>query len=198
LKNPMRWTLRISALLLVGWAIFMVSPFVALYGLMKAVEARDLARIEERVDVPAMRISLTRQLVTDYLVRVGRGKELEGIDRSAAAEVGATLADPLVAELVTPQALIGLLDERGVAAGASAALGGGRGLGDVVEQAFLLFVKSESRGFRSIVMPIPPGQAPDEGYRLHLRLSGATWRLTGIDLPRSLRLQLVRKLPRKI
>ena len=37
----MRWTLRISFLLLLAWAIFLVSPFVALYDLSKAVQAKD-------------------------------------------------------------------------------------------------------------------------------------------------------------
>jgi hypothetical protein len=200
----MRWTLRISFLLLLAWAIFMVSPFVALYSLAKAVEARDIARIEERVNLQAVRISLSKQLVADYLVAMGRGKELEGIDRQVASEVGATLADPLVAELITPAALIDLLADgwpEGVvsqpkrAAEAAEAAGFSFDFGSL-GKAFELFVKSESRGFRNIYIPLPPDKAPGDGFRVHLRLSGTTWRLTGIELPRALRRSLVRKLPR--
>ncbi len=49
----MRWTFRIFFVLFIAWAIFMVSPFAALYDLAKAVERRDVTRIKERVNFPA-------------------------------------------------------------------------------------------------------------------------------------------------
>jgi hypothetical protein len=195
----MRWTLRISFILLLAWAIFMVSPFVALYSMAKAVRARDLARIEERVNFQALRLSISRQLVTDYLIAVGRGKELEGFNRQVAAEVGASLADPLVAELVTPQAVLDLLDDgwpQGVATGDGAAPAAISFDLDGLKKALTLFVRSESRGFRNIYIPFPPDASVQERFRLHLRLSGTTWRLTGVELPARLRQELVRKLPR--
>lgn len=194
----MIWTLRVSFLLFLAWAIFMVSPFVALYSLAKAVEARDVALIRERVNFPALRISLTKQLVSDYLLAAGRGKALDGFDRQVASGIGATLADPLVAELVTPEALIDLLEDgRPQGAGGAGGDEGGFTLDtSSLRQALSLFVKSETRGFRNISIPVPPDESADRGFRLHLRLSGTTWRLIGIDLPEHLRRELVDRLPR--
>ena len=71
----MRWTLRISFLLFLAWAIFMVSPFVALYDLSKAIEARDMDRITERVNFNALRVSLARQILGEYL----KTQDLDGL-----------------------------------------------------------------------------------------------------------------------
>jgi hypothetical protein len=55
---------------------------------------------------------------------------------------------------------------------------------------------SETRGFRKIYMPIPPDRPKAERFTLYWRLSGTTWRLTGVDLPASLQQRLIRELPR--
>ncbi|MDP8918965.1 MAG: DUF2939 domain-containing protein, partial [Pseudomonadota bacterium] len=103
----MRWTLRISFLLLLAWAIFMVSPFVALYDLSKAVEAKDVARITERVNFNALRVSLARQILGEYL----KTQDLGGLDQQAATQVGTATLNPVLEELITPQAVIDMLDD---------------------------------------------------------------------------------------
>ena len=57
----MRWFVRTLVALFLAWAVYLVSPYVALYGLARAVEARDMALLEERVDFPALRLSLARR-----------------------------------------------------------------------------------------------------------------------------------------
>src|SRR6478736_6810739 len=103
----MRWTLRISFLLFLAWAIFMVSPFVALYDLSKAVEARDVDRITERVNFSALRASLARQILGQFL----KTQDLGGLDPQTAAQAGTATLNPVLEELITPQALIDLLDD---------------------------------------------------------------------------------------
>ena len=51
----MRWIVSTLAVLLVAWAAFLASPFVSLYRLAGAVEARDVAEIEQRTDMPEVR-----------------------------------------------------------------------------------------------------------------------------------------------
>jgi hypothetical protein len=146
-----------------------------------------------------LRISLSKQLVADYLDTIGRGKKLDGLDRQIASGAGATLADPLVAELVTPEALIALLHGgRPLPAGSeSGPAGTGFSLDlSSVRQAFAMFVRSESRGFRNIYIPVPPDESDNHGLRLHMRLNGTTWRLAGIELPKRLRQELIKRMPR--
>lgn len=197
----MRWTLRIGLLGLLAWAAFMVSPFVALYRLGRAVEAQDVAAIAERVNFPALRISLSKQIAGEYLRNVGRGHELDSLDRNVAAGAGATFAEPLVAQLVTPEAVAGLLGgrlPRGIAA-AGPSFAGAR-LIDVESLGRMsrIFVASQSRGFRNIFIPLPDGKPKAEQVRLHLRLTGTSWRVFGVELPEDLVRALVKQLPRSL
>ena len=89
----MRWTVRIGFLALVAWAIFVVSPFLALYRLAGAVKAQDVAEIRERVDFRALRLSLSKQILSEYLRTVGRGQELDAVDRNLATSAGATVGE---------------------------------------------------------------------------------------------------------
>lgn len=197
----MRWTVRIFFLLFLAWAIFMVSPFVALYDLAKAVERRDVSRIEERVNFPAVRVAVSRQVVGDYLhTPEGRAK-LGDLDGRVATTAGAAAVNPVVEQLITAEALVDLLDDgwpQQVAAPA-----GGQASGKLplefgtVRDAVMLFFGSESNGFRSVAIPFPPEEAKDRQFRLTMRLSGTTWRLTGIELPRALREELIARVQKK-
>ncbi|HEU6443217.1 MAG TPA: DUF2939 domain-containing protein [Microvirga sp.] len=189
----MRWTVRISFLLFLAWAIFMVSPFVALYDLSKAVEARDTNRIAERVNFHALRTSLSRQILGEYL----KDQDLQGTELNLATEAGTAVLNPVVEELVTPQALIELFEDgwpervaerspQGAATAPRLDLGS-------LEQAWKTFLFSESQGFRSVTIPVPADRPKDEQFRITMRLRYTTWRLTGIDLPAPLREELIRR-----
>jgi hypothetical protein len=185
----MRWTLRISFLLLLAWAIFMVSPFVALYDLSKAVEARDVARITERVNFNALRVSLARQILGEYL----KTQDLGGLDQQAASQAGAATLNPVLEELITPQAVIDLLDDGQIAGAGGVPTSPIRlDLGSV-ENAWRTFIASESQGFRAITIPLPADAQKDSQFRVTMRLRGTTWRLTGIDLPAPLREELIKR-----
>ena len=195
----MRWTLRIGFLALLAWAAFMVSPFVALYRLAQAVEARDMAAINERVNFHALRLSLSKQIVSEYLRTVGRGQELDSFERNLATSAGATLADPLVARLVTPEAVLSLLSGRlppEASPGRPSKLSGRPLHVDSLSAALRIFMASQSRGFRSILVALPDGPPKAEQVRLHLRLSGTAWRLLGVELPQVMLTALVKQLPR--
>jgi hypothetical protein len=187
----MRWTLRISFLLLLAWAIFMASPFVALYDLSKAVQARDVARITERVNFNALRVSLARQILGEYL----KTQDLSERDRQLAAQAGAAALNPVLEELLTPQAVIDLLEDGHLQQIQQEGTGGPAISFDPgsLQQAWRIFILSESQGFRAITIPLTPDEPRDRQFRVTLRLSGTTWRLTGIDLPASLREELTKR-----
>src|SRR3954468_10849191 len=195
----MRWIFVSIAVLVVAWALFLASPFLSLYRLASAVDARDVAAIEERMDMPEVRSNFTRQLIEEYLRSIGKAGAVAGLDRQIAAQASATLADPLVAQLVTPEALIDLLDDgwpqRMISADAAPKTPVSFRLGSIA-RAWRLFVTSENRGFRKVYIVLPHNRPPAERFRLLLRLTDTTWRVTSIDLPHHLLESLVKKLPR--
>ncbi|WP_194164540.1 DUF2939 domain-containing protein [Microvirga thermotolerans] len=196
----MIWTLRVTFLLFLAWLIFMVSPFVALYDLARAVEAKDMARVERRINVHALRVSFSRQILGEYL-KTPDGQEIGGIEPNAAARAGAAVFDPYIETLVTPQTILDLLAKGWPQHGAKGAapdlsvMDVGSFDAAALRRAWDLFIASESQGFRSIVMPLPPEKPKDEQFRLTWRLGGTSWRLTGLDLPKALREELIRRMP---
>ena len=68
----MRTTILISAALLALWLAYAASPFFAVYDLLRVVQERNLAELPGRVDFPAVRRSLTPQIVRTYLRISGR------------------------------------------------------------------------------------------------------------------------------
>src|SRR3712207_6614894 len=90
--TPMRWFFRGFAAVFLIWIIYAASPYVALYSLAKAVEAGDAAAIEERIDFQAVRLSLSRQIVSAYMQATGNAKETSSsLFGQVAAGAGASL-----------------------------------------------------------------------------------------------------------
>jgi hypothetical protein len=189
----MRWVARSFIALIVLWAAYMVSPFVALYRFAKAVEAKDIAAIEARVNFRALRTSLTGQLITEYLIATGREDELKGSRRQATVGIGATIADPVIAQYLTPAALAGFLEDPRVTGRAPQFASRPINL-DSLSDAWRVFITAETRGFRAITVSVPVDQPVENQFRFQLRLSGVTWRLIGISLPKPILQRLVQEI----
>ncbi len=197
-SGAMRWITRSLVALLVVWAVYFFSPYVALYRLATAVEAKDLAAIEQRVNFRAVRASLAKQLIPAYLKATGRESELTGARGQAVVGIGTTIADPLIAQYLSPASLANLMNDPRFVAGdgsQSSAIAGGGGFGlDSLGDAWRLFVTAESRGFRAVSFTVPVDKSPDEQFRLQFRISGLSWRLVGIGLPPPVLQRLVQEL----
>ena len=192
----MRWAVRIVIALVLAWAIYFVSPYVSLYGLAKAVEVRDVAEIERRVNFRAVRVSIAKQLIPAYLVATGRESELKGARGQAVVGIGATIADPLIARYISPAALADLLvDPRRGADGRGAKDGAAIGLNSAYG-AWRLFATAQTRGFRVVSFAVPVDRPADEQFRLRMRIKDLGWRLVGIDLPKPVLERLVQELIR--
>jgi hypothetical protein len=98
----MRTTILISAALIAVWLAYAASPFFAVYDLLRVVQERNLAELPARVDFPAVRRPLTAQIVRTYLTITGKIGQSGSIAERFAVSVGASLADPIVAKLVSP------------------------------------------------------------------------------------------------
>lgn len=193
----MRWTGRIFVALLLIWAIYFVSPYVALYGLARAVEARDAAAIEQRVNFRAVRVSVAKQLIPAYLIATGRESELKGSRGQAVVGIGAGIADPLLAQYLSPTALANFFNDPRLASGSGATLGSGGGIGlNSLGDAWRLFATAQTRGFRVVTFTVPLDKPTEEQFRLHMRIRTLGWRLVGIDLPKPVLQRLVEELLR--
>ena len=105
----MRWLFRSLVVLALAWVVFILSPYVAFYKLAKAVQAKDVAAITERVNFSAVRISLSRQIASAYAKATGSGKQESSPVGQVAVSAGTAAIDPLIAPYLTPQAIIDLL-----------------------------------------------------------------------------------------
>ena len=193
-----RWATALVAALVLGWIVFALSPFVALYRLAAAVQARDAGAVAARVNFRTLRVSLTRQALAAVLEAATARRDLDPRDRQLVIDAAGSLVEPLIASLVTPETVLDLLDDgwpQSLALPPRETRGGGLpqpSLGPLTR----LVLGAESRGFRGVVVPVPPDRPRAEQLRLRLRLSGFNWRLTEIEVPAELRERLTQRLVR--
>jgi len=106
------WIAGILCLLLVGYILW---PVLGLYQLTSAIEAKDSVALAKVVDFPALRKSLTKELVHAYLDITGRRREkkkqpkLTLIEKTVAVGIGTSIAEPIVVQLVNEKTLLELL-----------------------------------------------------------------------------------------
>ena len=101
----MRWALWITTTLGIALGVYISSPLIALHGIASAVEAQDAAALSERLEFPALRRSLTKQIVAEYLKLTGKKLPIQAMARTLVVSV----ADPIVARLMTVRAILDLL-----------------------------------------------------------------------------------------
>src|SRR5437016_538672 len=85
------------------WLAYAAGPFRAVYRLADAVQARDVAALTEQVDFPALRASLSSQIVRTYLRITGKAGRPGSLQEQFAVGVGTSIVDPIVAKLMTLQ-----------------------------------------------------------------------------------------------
>jgi Protein of unknown function (DUF2939) len=184
----MRWTVWIAVVLLVVLSAYAVWPVVAFYKIASAVESRDAAALTQRVDFRSLGKSLTKQLIATYLELTG--KKLGLIEKSIAVGVGGSIADPIVARLVNAETLLDLLTKGNAGEYASVSPELAPFSTSALRNGWQTWWDSEYRGGYFYVY-LPPEKSPDEQFRVRLSLTEWQWKLSGINLPTPLRLQLV-------
>lgn len=208
----MRWWC-IPILMVLAWFAFTLSPLWSLYDLARAVQARDVGYVERHVNFRTLRQSLIRQAASAASsARTEPGADAEAPrERQRLVDAAAALAEPLTESLLTPGTVIDLLDD-GIPQ--SLHLGGsrsgapdpavreaaeGRPLGlriDTVLRLVPYYFASEMRGFRTVVIAVPPEASRARQFRVRLRLRNWSWRLVEIDLTDDLRERIADKLSR--
>ena len=213
----MRWTIRIGAALTLLWVAYAVSPYIAAYRLAAAVQARDVEAIRARVDFRAVRLSLAKQILAIHLTTTGDGGTSEAAARQLAT-AAVEIAEPLMAQLLSPEVLLDLLDDDwpqsivaekpadapapGGAAPASGAPQPVRanriGLGSPQLTWRDLLTMVDTRGFRKFYLTLPGALGPESRVRLYFRFGPWFWRLYGVELPNALVQRLADELRKRI
>jgi hypothetical protein len=103
--SGLRWGLWIVLTLGILLSIYLALSLIALHSIASAVETKDAVALTERIDFPALRRSLTKQIVQEYLKLTGKKLPLHAIGKRVVVSV----ADPVVARLMTVRALLDLL-----------------------------------------------------------------------------------------
>lgn len=189
----MKWTIRITLALAVLLAAYTAWPLQGLYRLATAVEARNATAVAELVDFSNLRRSLTEQIVTTYLRLSGKADTLGPLGTNLAIGIGATVADPFVARMLNPEALLDLLNTGRAEGGQIIAAGAPPITAASLRNIWQLWLNSEYSG-SNVSFSLPPDRRAAEQFRLRLRLVQWRWKLAGVDLPEELRVKIAQEL----
>ncbi|GJD59181.1 DUF2939 domain-containing protein [Methylobacterium dankookense] len=196
----MRW-LAVPLAIAFGWLLFTLSPLWALYDLARAVRARDVAYVERHVNFRTLRLSLVRQTSAAVKAAADSNPGLEPRERQQLSDAAVGLALALAETMVTPETVIDLLDdgwpqrldlprpETQPAAGLNL---------DRIGKLVPYYLTSEMRGFRTVVVPVPPEAPRALQTRIRMRLRGWSWRLIDIEVNEALRQRMAAGLAKTI
>jgi hypothetical protein len=192
-----RWLWIIGTIVVLGLA-YWAWPLVGAAQLASTARGGDAAQVFERIDVDGLRRSLARQVASAYLDVSGKGKKMGAFGRGLAGAAVTTVADPYVAQLLTPDNIMALLSNGHV----NQVNVGGRAVavnGDLPHFTSLLddHLLSAITGSyfdqpKDFVIPVDGGHGADDQFGVHMHLVGLTWKLGGLDLPAPLVAQMAR------
>jgi hypothetical protein len=176
-----------------GWALGGAAQ------LASAAQRGDAEAVMERVDLQALIRSLSAQIARAFADQNPQLQHLplvrQGVFLNGAA------AEMLLRALLTPDNIAGLLNQGRVsvlgAGGKDAGTAWGMpSLGDAFSARPLqVLTHSYLDGPRSFVVGL---DSPDGRYRVHMRLSGLTWLLSGVDIPEPITARLARLIAQRI
>src|SRR4051812_32714739 len=186
----MRKTLAVVVVLSLIFVAAAVWPFTALYDIATKAEAADSAALNERLNQPALRRSLTNQLIRTYIrisgIRVNPGGIIAG--------VAGSIVDPIIEKLMTPEILTAMLRTGWPGTVLPERPAGLQGLGSIKSASLWPLFLNSNYGISGFSVSVPPEVPPEQQYRLTLSLSKQGWRLSRLDLPDQIQVKLVEQL----
>jgi Protein of unknown function (DUF2939) len=189
----MKSILSISVALLL-WVAYAASPFFGVYHLASVVQNRDIAALRERVDFPALRKSLTTQIVRAYLTLTGKIGQTGSLSDQFAVSAGAAMADSVVAEFISPEGMLDLLQNgRPSDAFSDSAPSVGLLSSEALGNLWRTYLNSEL-GIGRFFLDVPVDKPQPESFRLQFCLRDWTWKLCGAQLPEPLQIRLAQEL----
>jgi Protein of unknown function (DUF2939) len=176
----MRWFFGALFALLVAVGIYVGSALVSLSGLIVAARAGDGAGVLARTDTERLRRSLVDQIVSAYLRQLGKDRPVKPLERVLANTYGATVADAMIAKMLTEENLTRILKSGAISSG-EGPIANMQGLGEIDT--------SNVFGMLNRISPIKPveflvwlGDSENAGG-VSIHFEGNGWKLSGIQLP---------------
>ena len=176
----MRWFFGTLVALLVGAIVYAGSAVVSLNGLVEAAKAGDGAAVLARTDTVRLRRSLVDQIIIAYLKQLGQDRPVKPLERLAANTYGASIADAMIAKMLTAENLTAILSKGAINAG-----------GAPIPNMVRLTEIDTSKVFETLmrITPVKPvefrirlGDTESAGA-ISIHFEGDGWKLSGIQLP---------------
>jgi hypothetical protein len=151
-------------------AAYWASPFHSRRAIAANLQARNSAGLIKEVDFDRLRGSLSGQIMSAYLRVSGKANRLGAFGSVLATAVGASIADPLVAQVITPEHLEQLLNGGAISTDFGAiSLGNGHFPLISFDSGLKAWLGTDYWFDRfSIALPIDGTEA--EKYRLHMQI----------------------------
>lgn len=176
----MRWFLGVVVALLVGVGIYVGSAIISLGGLAEAARAGDGRAVLARTDTVRLRRSLVDQIVSAYLKQLGRDRPVKPLERLAANTYGASVADAMIAKMLTEENLTKILNKGDISPNGSA-VGNMPRLSEI-DPSNILEMLGRISPVKPVEFFIRLGSSDREGG-ISLHFQGDSWKLSGIELP---------------
>ena len=194
----MRTFLKFGLPLLAILLAYTVWPFVDLFRLAHAIDARNIGAVASHIEFRGVRPSLSRQALNAYLKLTGKDSRVSSLTQNLIVSTVSTLADPSLAEAASVDELLKLMAEGWPPESPQQAASRSssryfelapRDLGGL----WRLYANSEY-GIGRFEVSVPPHARPNEQFRLGFRLTQWTWKLFDIELPESVRMRLAEQM----
>ena len=108
----MRWFLGSIIALVIAIAVYLGLAVSSLSTLASAARAGDGVKVLEQSDIKALNRSLTNQIVGAYLERIGGTRRISAMEKTLINTYGASIADAMVAKMLTADKLTEMLENR--------------------------------------------------------------------------------------
>lgn len=184
----MRKTILTIAVLALAWIAYLAWPAHDLAQFVRAIERGDVATAAHYVNLARVRTSLTEQVTEAYLQRTGArpGPLVHG--------AVASIADPVVGKLISPQAFTDLLRLGWPRAVISEAPRDATGISLAGLGTSLQLFSAAEYGVGRYEVAVPVSAPPERAFTLQFRLAQWRWQLAAVRLPESIRLLLADEL----
>jgi hypothetical protein len=174
------FTIVILALALVGYTAW---PLYDIFVLVRAFETRNVETLKRYVYFDSVRRSLSDQIVAAYIQR--SGIQLSPLAR-AVPGAALTIADPVVAKVISPEALSEFLTTGWPVAVVPDVPRGTVGISSrTIGNAWQVYAASEY-GLGRFNVGVPQAVARPQRFDLEFKLLQWRWRLTAITLPEAI------------
>lgn len=195
LGDALRKTLLTLVVLAPLWICYTAWPLHDISVLLQAVETRDLKTLKQHLYFDSVRRSLSEQIVDAYIRR--SGVQVSPLLRSVPGAALA-IADPVVAKVISPEALSDFLTRGWPAAVLPDVPSGADGISSkTVANVWQVYMASEY-GLGRFNVLLPHSVARPQRFGLEFRLLQWRWQLTAITLPENIQNTLADELAKAI